>query len=364
MKHIARSLYQQRPDAKWAVKELGMNEQGSIAPMAKLARPNCAIVTMVGLDHYRNHRSREAISKEKGGLLEAVEPGGFAILNADDPHVFAMRTRTDERVITFGRSEKCDYLATDVSASLANRLSLTLHTPNRDLPIRTQFVGEHFWIPTVAAATCAIELGVAPKMVASRIADFAPHWDRCHPLDLSDGPTFLIDTAKAPLYSLELAFKPLESVQGHRRIVIGQLADHPGNSKMAARKARRLAEPYADELIFIGHSARRLGLSEKELASGRYLILDTVKELSQYLKATAKPDDTILLKSSSAIHLERAAMAWTTHVRCWKERCGKGRSCVDCGRHGLSYSIHRGILAKRACKLFAAKLDEQECREK
>ncbi len=364
MVDIARSLYRQHRDAKWAIKELGMGEQGTIAPMAKLVRPNSAIVTTVGLDHYQYHRSRDAISQEKGGLLEAVEPGGFAILNADDPYVFAMRTRTNERVVTFGRSEKCDYLATEISTNLVDRLSLTLHTPNGDLPIRTRFVGEHFWVPTVAAAACAIELGIDPAMVASKIADFTPHWDRYHPLDLSDGPTIIVDTLKAPLYSLELAFKPLESVQGHRKIVIGQLADYPGKARMAARKARRLAEPCADELVFIGYSAKRLGLSEKELASGRYSIFDTVKEVSQYLKATAKPDDTIVLKSSSAIHLERAAMAWTTHVRCWKERCGRQGSCVGCGRYGLSYSIHRGVLPKRVCQLIAARLDEREHSDK
>ena len=344
LKSVARSLYQQHRDAEWAVKELGMRGQGSIAPMAKLVRPNCAIVTMVGLDHYQLHRSREAISQEKGALLEAVEPGGVAILNADDPHVYAMRNRTSERVITFGRSAGCDYRATDISASVANGLSLTLHTPKGDLPIRARFVAEHFWIPVVAAATCAIELGADPKMVASRIAGFRPHWDRCHPLAIPEGPTFIVDTYKAPLYSLELAFKPMENIQGRRRIVIGQLADYSGGSRQAARKARRLAEPYADELVFVGHSAKRLGLSEKELASGRYSIFDTVKEVTQYLKTTARPGETILLKSSGAIHLERAALDWTTHVRCWEERCGNTRTCIECARHGLGYSIDRGTL--------------------
>lgn len=357
---IARSLYRLPEDADWAVMELGMSEQGTIAPMATLVRPHCAIVTTVGLDHYRNHRSREAIAMEKGQLVEAVEPCGVAILNADDPHVLGMRRRTKQRVVTFGQNAQSDYRVSDISAGLHQGLSLTLHTPHGALPISNRFTGEHFWVPTAAAAVCAVEMGLGFDLIQRSIATFIPHWDRCHPMKVPGGPTFLIDTHKAPLYSLELAFKPMEQVSSRRRIVIGQLADFAGSSKMAARKALRMAEKYADELIFVGHSANRLGLSEGELATGRYSLFETVKDLADYLKATSSEDDVILLKSANVLHLERAALAWNHTIRCWKERCGILGSCLDCGWYGLSYSLHRGRLTKRVCQRIASSRSLQD----
>ena len=293
-------------------------------------------------------------------MVEALRPGGLAILNADDENVVAMRNRTSEKVVTFGRSNSADYFATDISTTMSSGLSLTLKGPCTDLKIRTHFTGEHFWVSITAAAVAALELGIDQKMVQQRMASFQPAWDRCHPFHTPDGPTFLVDTCKAPLYSLDLAFSTLASAQGTKKIVVGQLADHPGNSKMAARKARRLAEARADELIFVGHSGKRLGLSDRELASGRYSLFERIKELACYLKETATEDDVILLKSASILHLERVAMAWTTHVRCWKERCGKDGSCMKCGRYGLSYSVHRGVLPEKICRVIANRLNEQE----
>ena len=55
-----------------AVWEIGMNHPGEIAPLAKLARPDLAIITNIGVAHIEYMGSREAIASEKGALAEAV----------------------------------------------------------------------------------------------------------------------------------------------------------------------------------------------------------------------------------------------------------------------------------------------------
>ena len=57
-----------------AVWEIGMNHPGEIAPLAKLARPDLAIITNIGVAHIEFLGSREAIAAEKGALAEAVGP--------------------------------------------------------------------------------------------------------------------------------------------------------------------------------------------------------------------------------------------------------------------------------------------------
>src|SRR4029079_12650129 len=46
--------------------------------------------------------SREAIAQAKGEIVEALPADGTAVLNADDPLVAAMSTRTSARIVTFG----------------------------------------------------------------------------------------------------------------------------------------------------------------------------------------------------------------------------------------------------------------------
>lgn len=70
-------------DADFAVIEIGMNRPGEIAPLARLARPDVALVTTVGAAHLGAFGSIEAIAREKASIFEGLVPGGVAIYNGD-----------------------------------------------------------------------------------------------------------------------------------------------------------------------------------------------------------------------------------------------------------------------------------------
>src|SRR5881398_2801968 len=85
-----------------AVWEIGMNHPGEVAVLAKIAAPDAAIITNVGVAHIEFMGSREAIAVEKGALAEAVEPQGTVILNADDPFSKGIAARTRAKVVFAG----------------------------------------------------------------------------------------------------------------------------------------------------------------------------------------------------------------------------------------------------------------------
>src|SRR6266478_2845223 len=88
-----------------AVWEIGMNHPGEVAPLAKIAAPDVAIITNIGIAHIEFMGTREAIAKEKGALAEAVGAGGTVILNGDDPFSKGIAERTDAHVIFAGTKE-------------------------------------------------------------------------------------------------------------------------------------------------------------------------------------------------------------------------------------------------------------------
>src|SRR5436853_2959288 len=85
-----------------AVWEIGMNHPGEIAPLAKIAAPDAAIITNIGLAHIEFMGSREAIDQEKGTLAQAVGIEGTVILNADDPFMEGIAGRVRARVVFAG----------------------------------------------------------------------------------------------------------------------------------------------------------------------------------------------------------------------------------------------------------------------
>src|SRR4029077_20166482 len=85
--------------------EIGMNHPGEVAPLAKIAAPDAAIITNIGVAHIEFMGSREAIAQEKGALAEAVKADGTVILNADDQFSNGIAERTSAHVIFAGTNE-------------------------------------------------------------------------------------------------------------------------------------------------------------------------------------------------------------------------------------------------------------------
>ena len=96
------------------VLEFSARGPGHIAALCAVAPPRIGIVLNVGSAHLGEFGSREGIAKAKGELVEALPPDGVAVLNADDPLVAAMASRTAARVVTYGIAADADVRADDV----------------------------------------------------------------------------------------------------------------------------------------------------------------------------------------------------------------------------------------------------------
>ncbi|HEY5628003.1 MAG TPA: UDP-N-acetylmuramoyl-tripeptide--D-alanyl-D-alanine ligase, partial [Candidatus Limnocylindrales bacterium] len=107
------------PEHEAAVLEMGMYAGGEIRDLAAIARPSIGIVTAVQPVHLSRLGSLDAIEDAKAELVEALPAaadGGIAVLNADDPRVRRMASRTRARVMTYGFAADADVRAEDVTS--------------------------------------------------------------------------------------------------------------------------------------------------------------------------------------------------------------------------------------------------------
>jgi UDP-N-acetylmuramoyl-tripeptide--D-alanyl-D-alanine ligase len=198
--------------------------------------------------------------------------------------------------------------------------------------LQTRFVGEHFWLPTAAAATAALSLGIDPGTVVRRVASFEPLFTRMSLMSVPNGPDFIVDTAKAPWHSIPAAFRVLEGVSApRRRIVLGHMSDFSG-SDQKYRDAYRLARSVADQVIFVGNHSHRAKASQADREGTHFLEFKDVRTAARFIRETAVPGELILLKGSVDLHLERIALAFESDVACWISACGKPEGCRQCGR--------------------------------
>ncbi|MFN3547513.1 MAG: Mur ligase family protein [Mesorhizobium sp.] len=350
---IQRCLRRLPSKTRYAVFETGIGKKGDMDALSRLARPTVAIVTLVYSEHYVSFRGRQGVADEKGKLVEAILPGGFAVLNADDELVAAMAARTGERVVTLARHAEADYRVSARFAPDSPGLLVEIEGPRGSLAIRTRFLADHFWLACAAASVAALELGVPPSTVVQRVESFGGVHERFSHFETKEGPRFILDSAKAPWDSLFLSFDAFARIEGGRkRIVLGQISDYAGNAVSKYRDAYRRAAQCADQVIFVGDNAHRSKASEEDIAAGRFKKFSTVKEVVAYLRADATANDLILLKGSRNLHLDRIALAWDHDVKCWNDHCGLTGSCTGCGLFEHPFEEHARIGKQRRRRWF------------
>jgi UDP-N-acetylmuramoyl-tripeptide--D-alanyl-D-alanine ligase len=294
---IASTVLRTRRRDSFCVVEIAAGFPGDVARVARVVRPEVAAVTRIGSDHYKTFRSLEATAAEKRRLLEHVVAGGTAVLNADDPHVLAMREGFPEGVLTFGCSPDVDLRALDVRAAWPERLSFTLHHREQSLPVRTLLCGKH-WVPSVLAALgVTLALGVPLEQSVPALADVPPLPSRMSPI-FRQGVTFILDDVKAPRWALGSAFAFLAEARAERKVaVLGTISDYPGASSQVYARTAEQAAAVADEVVFVGpnsrHALKARGHGERGLSAWA-----TLPEAKRYLEATLRAGDLVLVKGS------------------------------------------------------------------
>jgi len=340
--NAAQTLRRISSDDQFVVLELATGGPGQLERVTRLVKPDISIVTLVALEHHAAFRSVAAVAEEKATIVRGLSPTGLAILNGDDANVRSMAASTSARSVLFGTSA-ADYAATGLRTSPCGELALAICHGDQRIELETQLIGAHNWLAVSAAVTCALEIGVSSQTISARIATFKPVVRRLSLHRVPGGPTFLLDTAKAPYHSLKLPLETLGSISAVRkRFVLGQISDYAGNSTTKYREAYRTAREVADEVIFIGATAHKACASDEDVAHGKFRAFETVEAASAYLKATAVADEVILAKSASNLHLERLLLDWDGAVRCWPNECGNRASCFECNRYREPFSEHGG----------------------
>lgn len=332
-------LARMEPGAAAVVSEVSEYPAGALARVGGVLRPTMAVLTISGLDHFTAFRTRAVSAAEIASLARAVPPDGLVIVNADDADLMEAIAGIDVPVVTFGTGAAADYRAVGCGLGSDLALALTCLHAGEEIPLRTRLVGTHFQVSVLAAVAAAHRLGVPWPDIAGRVASFEPVFGRCSPLAVPGGPTFICDTIKAPAWSCETSLAVLDACPDapRRTLVFGTLSDYAGDSRRNYRKVLRSALTRVDRAIFLRHSPRHVGAAPEDVASGRVLFFDDTRSIAAHLQETALPGEVILVKGSfKADHLERVALDFLAPVRCWEEKCGRGRPCLECVRFGAA----------------------------
>jgi UDP-N-acetylmuramoyl-tripeptide--D-alanyl-D-alanine ligase len=324
------SLARAPRDSVYAVYELGMNAPGEIAALARLVRPHVAMITTVEAAHLGFFASVEAIAEAKGEIFQGIEPGGVAVLNADNVHYARLRTLAEAagcaRVVGFGASASAGARLRDARLDPAGSdVAMTLE--GREIAFRIGAPGRHWVSNALGVIACAAALGADPEAAARALAEFkAPAGrGRQHRLAVSGGAITLIDDSyNANPASVRAALDLLGSAMGRKLAVLGdmlELGDHA--PRLHAELALAIAAADVDRVYTAGAAMRHLHDALPPERRGRHV--DDAVKLLPVVEAELRPGDTLLVKGSLGMRTGRIVEALLTRAEPARRVAGRRR---------------------------------------
>lgn len=287
-----------------AVLEMGMNHAGEIAPLARIARPEAAIITNIGTAHIEHLGSRQAIAAEKSVLSEAVPASGFVVVNVQDDFADFIAARTHARVLRAGLGTG-DVFADHLRVE-ADQMHFRIHAHGESAEATVHALGSHMVINAALAIAVGTGCGLSLSECIAGLAEARLTAGRLQPRE-AGGLRFLDDTYNANPDSMVAALETLRRVAacGRRIAVLGRMGELGETAESGHRRVGAASVGKADVLIAVGGAAP--WMTEAALHAG----LDEVHAVpdpaaaAKWLRAYATPDDLILLKGSRSVRMEQ-----------------------------------------------------------
>lgn len=291
-------------DTQVVVLEMGMRGLGQIAELCAVARPDVGVVTSVGPVHLELLGTVENVARAKGELIDALPPGGAAVVPSEEPLLESFLRRDDLRVLRFGAAGDVRLAAfrpgphgseVDVEV-LGERLTF-------ELPIGARHNATNFLAGLAAYVALGFPVAEAGKGGA---AIKLSRW-RGEEFPLPGGGVLVNDAYNANPVSMAAALDHLAERAGSSRkvAILGEMAElGPGGADYHREVGAAATRAGVSVLVAVGSLAAEY-LAGASIPTMR-LAADAQAALAE-ASALMEPGDCILVKGSRSVGLEIVA---------------------------------------------------------
>lgn len=294
------------PGHHFAVVEMGASGPGEIGYLSRLARPQVALITNAGPAHLDGFGDLKGVAQAKGEIFQGVNPGGVAVLNADDTYFDYWRRLTGKSpVIGFGLGKSAEVTACHLAARTEGS-SFTLITPAGKVKVQLSLPGRHNVLNALAASAVAIALGVDREQIGAALAALPSVPGRLQIRQGGGGLRVLDDTYNANPASLQAALELLAEFPGERSLVLGDFAEL---GKDAAALHRLMGEQARSAGVDRLYTLGRLSAFAAEAFGNGALHFHEPRSLLAALREEQRPNVTVLVKGSRCMRMEQVVAA-------------------------------------------------------
>jgi UDP-N-acetylmuramoyl-tripeptide--D-alanyl-D-alanine ligase len=317
-------------DTQALVLELAMRGPGQIAELTAIAEPDVGLIVNVGPVHLELLGSLEAIAAAKAELIAGLQPGATMIVPAGEP-LLGEHLRDEIHTVTFGPGgdvqladhspDGCVCILAGTSAGRSeipgSPIGIAGISPTGDrdrantdpadaarIVLRPSFAQTHNLRNLLAAVAAARALGVTPGgEVTVRFSAL-----RGERIRLSEDIVLIDDCYNANPMSMRSALDDLaETAPGRRVAVLGDMLELGSEERRFHREiGAHAAARDVDVLVTVGPLAAEMVTAFARAET--YSVADA-PAAAELLERLLSPGDTVLVKGSRGVGLERVGQA-------------------------------------------------------
>lgn len=300
-----------------AVFEMGMSAFGEIARLTRIAAPETAVITNIGMSHIEHLGSQENILKAKLEIIEGIKSGdGTVILNGDDPFLNSVVGTLPFETLTYGiENTKCDLVATNIK-KVADGTTFDVRIDGKIYSVKVNTPGGHHVYNALAAMLTGLKYNMNVASVIEGVGKFRPQGMRQNAEKLNNyvivrdcynaSPTSMKSGLEVLMVTL-----PVNTAKVHRKVAV--LADMLELGEYADEAHRNVGEMVAeygvDCFVAIGPHAVEMakGAKAKGFDSDKMFVFDNNESAKAEIMKILEPNDVVLFKGSRGMRLEEVA---------------------------------------------------------
>ena len=292
-----------RDHHRFAVVEMGMNHPGEIDYLSRLTRPTTALITNAALAHLEGLGSLAGVVRAKAEIFHGLEPGGTAVINADDRFMAYWAARVKSfQTITFGLKNRAR-VSGEVMADGEGQV-VEIRLPDDVFEVRLNLLGRHNAANALAAASVGWACGCSAHQIRAGLERVEAQPGRLQIRAGARGSCLIDDTYNANPTSLKAAIRALAVRPGRKALILGDMAElGPRAEDFHAEAGREACQAGIELLLTCGTLAGLAADAFGENASR----FESPEDLIKAARALLSPGLTVLVKGSRSARMEQVA---------------------------------------------------------
>ncbi|MCI6487654.1 MAG: UDP-N-acetylmuramoyl-tripeptide--D-alanyl-D-alanine ligase, partial [Clostridiales bacterium] len=211
-----------RPEHQAAVVEMGISGFGEMSVLARIARPDMAVFTLIGHAHLEFLHDLDGVLRAKTEMLDFMADDAPVLINGDDEKLRGLQCR--QKKISFGLGENCDIRAENIRLGESGETFCDIVYGERRIPVEIRAYGRHMIYAALEGAAVGLLMGLSDGEIVRGVASFETVGRRAAVCD-TGFITLIDDSYNANPDSVKCGIDSLMKMPGRHVCILGDMLE-------------------------------------------------------------------------------------------------------------------------------------------